>query len=58
MGHCNLKPTDDCYGCGYWGSGDMDGCELTIAFHRKYPNGTDEEYERYMIEQGRINPKQ
>jgi len=55
MGHCNLEPTDDCYGCGYWGSGDMDGCELTIEFHKKYPNGTDDEYARYMIEHGRIN---
>ena len=49
MGNCNLEMTDECYGCGYYGSGDIEGCKLTIAFHKKHPNHTDEEYEQYML---------
>lgn len=54
MGHCNLKLTDACYGCGYYGSGDIDGCRLTINFHKNNPAGNDEDYEKYMIQHGRI----
>lgn len=35
-------------GCGYYGTGDINGCKLTIKFHKKHPNHTDEEYEKYM----------
>lgn len=49
MRHCNLKMSDKCYGCAYYGTGDIDGCKLTIAFHKKYPNHTDEEYKQYML---------
>ena len=49
MRHCNLEMTNDCYGCVYYGSGDTEGCKLTIAFHKKHPNHTDEEYEKYML---------
>lgn len=49
MGNCNLEMTNDCYGCGYYGSGDVEGCRLTIAFHKKHPNHTDEEYKQYML---------
>lgn len=48
MGHCNLEISDKCYGCAYYGTGDIDGCKLTIKFCKKYPNHTDEEYEKYM----------
>lgn len=53
MASCNLKMTDDCYGCIYYGSGDYDGCKLTIEFHKTHTNHTDKEYERYMINKGR-----
>ena len=49
MAKCNLKMNADCYGCPYYGTGDVEGCRLTIAFHKKYPNHTDEEYKQYMI---------
>lgn len=49
MGKCNLKMSDNCYGCAYYGTGDVEGCRLTIAFHKSTPNHTDEEYEQYMI---------
>lgn len=26
MAHCNLKMDDNCYGCPYYGLGDIDGC--------------------------------
>ena len=48
MRRCNLKMSDDCYGCGYYAHGDNEGCKLTIQFHLKYPHHTDEEYEQYM----------
>lgn len=48
MGRCNLKMSDDCYGCGYYAYGDTEGCLLTIKFHFKYPYHSDEEYEQYM----------
>lgn len=54
MGHCNLEMTDKCYGCGYYGTGDIDGCELTIKFHKKFPNGDNKQYEQYMLSNGRI----
>ncbi len=53
MGRCNLKNSSDCYGCGYYGSGDSEGCKLTIAFHKMKPQHTDEEYRQYMISHGR-----
>jgi len=53
MRTCNLKMSDECYGCGYYGSGDVEGCMLTIQFHLKHPNHTDEEYEQYMIANNR-----
>ena len=53
MGHCNLKPSDDCYGCPYWGLGDTDGCELTIKFCKTHPEHTDEEYAEYMTKHER-----
>lgn len=49
MTKCNLRMSDNCYGCPYYGTGDVEGCELTIAFHKKHPNHTDEEYEQYML---------
>ena len=54
MAHCNLKMDDNCYGCPYYGSGDIDGCKLTIKFHEKFPNGDDKQYEQYMLSSGRI----
>lgn len=54
MAHCNLKMDDDCYGCPYYGSGDIDGCKLTIQFHRKFPNDDDKQYEQYMLSNRRI----
>lgn len=45
----------NCYGCAYYGTGDAEGCRLTIKFHKKYPNHTDEEYEQYMVSNRRIN---
>ena len=53
MARCNLKPTDDCYGCPYWGTGDMEGCELTINFHKFNPDGTAHEYAEYMAKHNR-----
>ena len=50
---CNLKMSDECYGCGYYGHGDVEGCMLTIQFYLKHPNHTDEEYEQYMITEKR-----
>lgn len=49
MGRCNLKMGDKCYGCPYYGTGDIEGCRLTIAFCKSTPNHTDEEYEQYMV---------
>lgn len=49
MGKCNLEMTDACYGCGYYGTGDIEGCKLTIDFHKKHLNHTDKEYEQYML---------
>ena len=49
MGNCNLEMTDACYGCGYYGTGDIEGCKLTIDFHKKHLNHTDKEYEQYML---------
>lgn len=58
MGHCNLKMTDDCYGCGYYGMGDTEGCNLTIEFHKKHPDGgSDEEYKQFMLSHGRVESK-
>lgn len=54
MGHCNLKMDDDCYGCPYYGLGDIDGCKLTIKFHKEFPNGDNKQYEQYMLSNGRI----
>ena len=54
MAHCNLKMDDNCYGCPYYGSGDIDGCKLTIKFHKEFPNGDDKQYEQYMLSKGRI----
>ena len=54
MAHCNLEMGDNCYGCPYYSSGDIDGCKLTIKFHRKFPNGDDKQYEQYMLSNGRI----
>lgn len=48
MPTCNLKMSEKCYGCPYYGTGDIDGCELTIAFHKKHPQHTNEEYKQYM----------
>ena len=53
MAHCNLKPSNDCYGCPYWGTGNVDGCKLTIQFHKLNPNGTEQEYADYMSKHGR-----
>ena len=53
MSKCNLKMSADCYGCAYYGTGDIEGCKLTIAFNKKHPIHTDEEYELYMISNGR-----
>lgn len=55
MATCNLKMSDKCYGCGYYSSGDVEGCKLTIEFRKKHPNHTDEEYKEYMISNKRIN---
>ena len=49
MGSCNLNCTTNCYGCAYYGTGDIEGCKLTIAFCKKHPNHTDEEYKEYML---------
>ena len=54
MARCNLKMSDNCYGCAYYGIGDVEGCRLTIKFYKKYPNHTDEEYEQYMISNRKI----
>jgi hypothetical protein len=48
MKNCNLEMSSDCYGCGYYGTGDVEGCRLTIKFHKEHPDHTDEEYEAYM----------
>lgn len=40
--------SSDCYGCGYYGTGDIEGCRLTIKFHKEHPDHTNEEYEAYM----------
>lgn len=53
MCNCNLKMSADCYGCAYYGTSDIEGCKLTIAFNKKHPIHTDEEYELYMISNGR-----
>lgn len=53
MATCNLEMTNACYGCGYYAYVDTEGCELTIMFHKKYPNHTAKEYEQYMINNGR-----
>lgn len=50
---CRLEPSEKCYGCGYWGSGDMEGCKLTIEFRKNNPNVTDEEYEKFMLSKSR-----
>ena len=57
MAHCNLKMDDNCYGCPYYGLGDIDGCNLTIKFHKEFPNGDDKQYEQYMLSNGRIKIK-
>ena len=54
MAKCNLKMDYNCYGCAYYGNGDAEGCRLTIKFHKKYPNHTDEEYEQYMVSNRRM----
>lgn len=41
MGRCNLEMSDKCYGCGYYGTGDIDGCKLTIEFCKKYMKSYD-----------------
>ena len=48
MRNCNLEMSSDCYGCGYYGTGDIEGYRLTIKFHKEHPDHTDEEYETYM----------
>ena len=50
---CNLEPSEKCYGCVYWGTGDMEGCKLTTEFRKNNPNSTDEEYEKFMLSKGR-----
>ena len=50
---CNLECSPDCYGCAYYGTGDIEGCKLTIRFHKEHPVHTDEEYEDFMLNNGR-----
>ena len=54
MTHCNLEIGDNCYGCPYYGSGDIDGCKLTIKVQKEFPNGDDKQYEKYMLSNGRV----
>jgi hypothetical protein len=53
MATCNLKMSDSCYGCSYYGNGDTEGCKLTIAFFKQYPKHTDDEYKQYMLNHDR-----
>lgn len=53
MATCNLKMSDSCYGCSYYGNGDTEGCKLTIAFFKQYPKHTDDEYKQYMLKHNR-----
>ena len=53
MANCNLRMDDNCYGCQYYALGDVEGCKLTIKFHKKFPNHTDMEHKQYMINNGR-----
>lgn len=55
MAKCNLKMTDACYGCVYYGTGDIEGCKLTIEFHKKHPIHTEEEYREWMLSSDRID---
>lgn len=50
---CNLEMNDACYGCPYYGTGDIEGCHLTIEFYKKHPVHTDEEYKEWMINNNR-----
>lgn len=50
---CNLEPSEKCYGCIYWGSGDYEGCKITIEFKKNNPTSTAEEYKNYMLSKGR-----
>lgn len=50
---CNLEPSEKCYGCIYWGSGDYEGCKMTIEFKKNNPTATAEEYKNYMLSKGR-----
>lgn len=50
---CNLEPSEKCYGCGYWATGDSEGCRLTIEFEKNNPYATSEEYKNYMLSKGR-----
>lgn len=56
MAHCNLRMDDDCYGCPYYGSGDIEGCNLTIKFYKEHPDpeNADEDYKNFMISNGRV----
>jgi hypothetical protein len=47
---------DDCYGCPYYGSGDIEGCNLTIKFYKEHPDpeNADEDYKNFMISNGRV----
>lgn len=46
--------SDACYGCPYYGVGDIEGCKLTIEFNKKYPIHTDKEYRKWMLSNNRI----
>ena len=52
---CNLEMSDTCYGCSYYGTGDVEGCKLTIEFYKRHPIHTDEEYKEWMISNNRVN---
>lgn len=53
--HCNLEMSDKCYGCVYYGTGDVDGCKLTIEFYNKHHIHTNKEYKNWILSNGRID---
>lgn len=55
MGHCNLKMTDDCYGCAYYGTGDIAGCKLTIQYYKEHMEDKGISYPEWMSSQSRMS---
>lgn len=53
MRHYHLKMTDDCYGCAYYGTGDITGCKLTIQYYKEHMEEKGISYAEWMLSQGR-----